>query len=287
MLLSRIRDLEGTARLVARDGTEAYVIRGADSIHALALDCARGGETLAERIAGLGLGEAVDLEHASQEGRVLAPVCPGDPRQVRVTIAEIDGGRPLQLAGATLVSPGAAVASPPIATARRPVPHIAGFALVDDAGTSWTIGLALGFLLEPGTGAGRQTHAAVAVAPEILVGPPPGDFDVRRRIVRDGEGIVDERLSCDDRLVQHMLSAFEGEQMVDPPEPAGAVEVRLYPLAVHLADGTDDDRAGDIHELSARSFGVPLKVVLATGPGPGNDDRLAVNGVTRKGEPWI
>ncbi len=85
MLLSQIRDLSGKLRVVVRDGTEAYVLNGGESVHSLALGAARAGQTLAERIRHIGLGEAVDLAGAYADGRMLLPVIHPDPAHLHVT----------------------------------------------------------------------------------------------------------------------------------------------------------------------------------------------------------
>lgn len=85
MLISQIRDREGRVRVIAREGSEAYAVRGADSVHALALEAARSGARLAARIRERGLGEAVDLEAACEEGRMLSPILHADPAHMHVT----------------------------------------------------------------------------------------------------------------------------------------------------------------------------------------------------------
>ena len=54
MLLSQIRTPAGELRVIAREGTEAYVVRGAESVRSVALDCARSGESIAARVGRLG-----------------------------------------------------------------------------------------------------------------------------------------------------------------------------------------------------------------------------------------
>lgn len=85
MLLSQILDPGGEPRIVARSGTEAYALRGVGSVYRLAQDAVRAGERLADRIARLGFGEAVDLEQAYAEGRVLTPISHPDPEHLHLT----------------------------------------------------------------------------------------------------------------------------------------------------------------------------------------------------------
>lgn len=85
MLLSQIKRPDGTVAVVAREGTEAYEVRGAQSVYRLALDCAAAGTGLAAKIASLGLGAAVDLQAAYEEGRLLAPIHHPDPAHLHLT----------------------------------------------------------------------------------------------------------------------------------------------------------------------------------------------------------
>jgi hypothetical protein len=85
MLISQIATPEGGTVVVARDGSEAYAVQDASGVYDLALKAARSGRSLAARIAELGLGEAVDLEAAHAEGRVLLPVTHPDPAHMHLT----------------------------------------------------------------------------------------------------------------------------------------------------------------------------------------------------------
>lgn len=85
MLLSQIKRPDGSVAVVARDGTEAYEVRGAESVYQLALDCAASGTGIAAKIASLGLGAAVDLQAVYEDGRLLAPIHHPDPAHLQLT----------------------------------------------------------------------------------------------------------------------------------------------------------------------------------------------------------
>jgi hypothetical protein len=85
VLLSQIRDKAGRLCVVVREGTEAYAVKDAASVYDLAREAARSGVGLAARIRELGLGEAVDLEAAYDEGRLLLPITHPDPVHMHVT----------------------------------------------------------------------------------------------------------------------------------------------------------------------------------------------------------
>jgi hypothetical protein len=85
MLLSQIRSFTGEIQVVVREGAEAHILSGAASVRDLALEAARRGETIAQRVASLGFGPAVDLEAAYAQGRVLSPLTHPDPVHCHVT----------------------------------------------------------------------------------------------------------------------------------------------------------------------------------------------------------
>ncbi|MFN4154031.1 MAG: AraD1 family protein [Paracoccaceae bacterium] len=84
MLLSQIKTESGIA-VVAREGSEAAIVRGATSTYDLAIEAADKGRSLAEVIAAQGLGAAVDLIRAAAEGRMLAPITHPDPAHLHLT----------------------------------------------------------------------------------------------------------------------------------------------------------------------------------------------------------
>lgn len=85
MLVSQVKTNDGEVQVVARDGTEAFVVNGTDSLYRMALDCARTGRKLADRIGELGFGEAVDLSRAYAEGRILCPITHPDVAHLHLT----------------------------------------------------------------------------------------------------------------------------------------------------------------------------------------------------------
>ncbi len=85
LLISQIRDSDNSTVVVARQGSEAYAVRNARSLYDVALEAVRAGTNLTARIKELGLGRAVDLEAAYEEGRILLPVAHPDPAHLHVT----------------------------------------------------------------------------------------------------------------------------------------------------------------------------------------------------------
>ena len=85
MLLSQVRAPGGKITVVARQGSEAYEVRGATSVRDLALTAAAEGAKLADLIGRLGLGAPVDLALAYEEGRILTPIHHDDPAHLHIT----------------------------------------------------------------------------------------------------------------------------------------------------------------------------------------------------------
>ncbi|MCV0397162.1 MAG: GguC protein [Rhizobiaceae bacterium] len=86
MLLSQIGNPDGSITVVAREGKEAYAVRGTKSVYDLVLDCiASGRADLAAHISAIGLGAALDLEGAYEEGRLLPPLTHPDPAHLHLT----------------------------------------------------------------------------------------------------------------------------------------------------------------------------------------------------------
>lgn len=86
MLLSQIGNPDGSITVVAREGGQAYAVRGPRSTYDLVLDCIRSGSAdLAAYVATLGRGPAVDLVAALDEGRLIAPITHPDPAHLHLT----------------------------------------------------------------------------------------------------------------------------------------------------------------------------------------------------------
>lgn len=84
MLLSQILTDDGIA-VVARNGSEAAVVRGAASMYDLARESANTGRSIAQVVAARGLGPAVDLPRLAAEGRITHPIMPPDPTRLHLT----------------------------------------------------------------------------------------------------------------------------------------------------------------------------------------------------------
>ena len=86
MLISQVANPDGSITVVAREGGNAHAVRGVRSAYELVQDCIRSGRAdLAAHVAALGFGQAVDLEAALAEGRLLPPLTHPDPSHLHLT----------------------------------------------------------------------------------------------------------------------------------------------------------------------------------------------------------
>ncbi len=86
MLLSQITGADGAIIVLAREeGEPAREVRGARSVHALALVAANSGRRIADVVEALGLGAEHDPETLAREGRYLAPITHPDPAHLHLT----------------------------------------------------------------------------------------------------------------------------------------------------------------------------------------------------------
>jgi hypothetical protein len=240
MFLSQIRAEDGTVQVVARDGTEAYVICDCASSYALAADCADRNIPLKQRIGELGLGPAVDVAGALAEGRVLPPILHPDPAQMIVSGDAMLGGGAANAPdwlfkgdGRAIGAPGLdlvvadAVHRPSVAViyiiSQTGVPFRAGFALASDfSGQAMTTraycGLAQGAL------------RPVALGPEMVLGALPPAMA--------GGGV--------DALEQ---GQFASALLRQP----GALHIHLFAIDQNMQPATSDKA-----ELALSGFGLPL-----------------------------
>jgi hypothetical protein len=85
MLISQIIQADGSVAVVAREGSEAAIVKGAVSTYALAMDAIATGRSLAAVIAAQGLGPAVDLARLAEDGRLALPITHPDATHMHLT----------------------------------------------------------------------------------------------------------------------------------------------------------------------------------------------------------
>jgi len=85
MLISQILDDGGAQAVVARNGSEACILKGVTSTYDLVRHAIEKGQSLTECIRGFDPGAAVDLDQLAAEGRLLLPISHPDDAHMHLT----------------------------------------------------------------------------------------------------------------------------------------------------------------------------------------------------------
>lgn len=316
MLISQILDAGGTLRVVARRGGEARVVRDTASVHALALEAGRSGETLVALVERKGLGDTIDLEAAYAQGRLVAPISHADPAHLHLTGTGLthlgsaatrdamhkkltgeeqltdsmkmfrmglEGGKPdageigvqpewfYKGNGVSAVAPGAPLLSPDFARDGGEEPEIAGIYVVGDDGTPLRVGFALANEFSDHV-TERINYLYLAhsklrnasFGPEILVGELPADIHGTSRILRGGMILWEKPFLSGEANMSHTIANLEHHHFKYPLfRQPGDIHVHMFGTAtLSFADGIRAE-PGDVFEISAPDFGLPLRNALA------------------------
>lgn len=79
------RGADGARTVIAAEGDTAWIVPGADSVRALALEAIAAGQGLADAVAARGKGAPVDIAAEAEAGRLLAPIDHEDPAHLWMT----------------------------------------------------------------------------------------------------------------------------------------------------------------------------------------------------------
>jgi hypothetical protein len=310
----------GGIAVVVREGALAHVVKGAASTHALAMEAAATGRSLAQVVAAHGKGEVVDLPAMAVAGRLMLPITHPDPSHMHLTGTGLthlgsaatrdamhakatasdatdsmkmfrmglEGGKPTTLPGVqpewfykgnghTATAPGAALVSPGFALDGGEEPEIAGVYVIAPDGAPCRVGWALAnefsdhvterinylFLA-------HSKLRAASFGPEILVGDLPADIRGTSRIRRDGAVIWEKPFLSGAANMSHSFANLEHHHFKYPLfRQPGDVHVHMFGTAtLSFADGIKP-APGDVFEIEAEPFGLPLKNPLAVAPPEG------------------
>lgn len=328
MLISQIKDSSGNTRVVARDGTEAYIVKGVGSVYELVTESAHSAKSLKDAIAQLGFGEAVDLEKALAENRLLSPISHPDPVHLHLTGTGlthlgsastrnamhqadkteedltdsmkmfrmgVEGGKPANGPGAqpewfykgngtSVAAPGAPLVSPSFAMDGGEEPEIAGIYIIGEDGTPFRVGFALSNEFSDHV-TERQNYLFLAhsklrpaaFGPEILIGDLPQNIEGRSRILRNGKPIFDKPFLSGEANMSHWIANLEHHHFkYDLFRQPGDLHVHMFGTAtLSFADGIQT-QPGDVFEIEAPDFGLPLRNPLAQADTPATDELVRV-----------
>ncbi len=314
MLLSQIRRPDGNIGVVARDGSEAALVKGATSVRELALEALAQGRALAETVAAHGLGEAVDLVAEAERGTLLAPIHHPDPAHLHLTGTGLthlgsastrsamhakanaddatdsmkmfrmglEDGKPASLPGVQpewfykgngvhVVAPGQPLVSPAFALDGGEEPEIAGIYVIGPDGSPARVGWALANEFSDHVTERINylylAHSKLRPAsfgPEILVADPPQDIQGESRIRRGGEVVWQKPFLSGEANMSHSFANLEHHHFKYALfRQPGDVHVHMFGTAtLSFADGIKP-QPGDVFEIEAAPFGLPLRNPLA------------------------
>lgn len=201
---------------------------------------------------------------------------------MRMFLEGLEGGRPgpgeigqqpewfYKGDGSQLVGPGQPLTLPAFAQDGGEEPELAGVYLIGPDGTPWRLGLCLGNEFSDHV-TERHNYLWLAhsklrqasLGPELLIGPAPADVRGRSRIRRDGAILWEKPFLSGEDNMAHSLGNlehhhFKYRQFRRP----GDVHVHFYGTAtLSFADGIRT-RPGDIFEIEATPFSLPLRNIL-------------------------
>ena len=169
------------------------------------------------------------------------------------------------------VAPGKPLVSPAFARDAGEEPEMSGIYVIGDDGTPFRVGFALGNEFSDHV-TERVNYLWLAhsklrnasFGPEILVGPLPEDVRGTSRILRDGEAIWEKPFLSGEANMSHTIANLEHHHFKYALfRQPGDVHVHMFGTAtLSFADGIKT-AAGDVFEIEAPDFGLPLRNALA------------------------
>jgi len=180
--------------------------------------------------------------------------------------------------GSSLVASERPLVMPPFALDGGEEPEVAGLYIVAPDGTPWRLGFALAnefsdHVLEK-TNYLLLAHSKLrpcAVGPEVLVGPLPPNVRGTSRIRREESVIWEKEFLTGEENMSHTLANLEHHHFkYDAFRQPGDAHVHLFGTAtLSFQDGVRC-RPGDVFEIEADAFILPLRNRLAQAPERGH-----------------
>ncbi|WP_295562876.1 AraD1 family protein [uncultured Sphingomonas sp.] len=205
---------------------------------------------------------------------------------MRLFLEGMDGGRPAAGTigaqpewfykgdGQGLVAPESPFASPAFAQDGGEEPELAGIYLIGDDGTPFRLGIALANEFSDHV-TERHNYLWLAhsklrqasLGAELLLGEPPADIRGTSRIVRDGDTLWEKPFLTGEANMSHSLANLEHHHFKYAAfRRPGDIHVHFFGTAtLSCADGVQT-QDGDVFEIEAAPFTLPLRNALATAP---------------------
>ena len=176
--------------------------------------------------------------------------------------------------GTMAVAPGSPLVSPDFARDAGEEPEVAGIYVIGPDGTPFRLGFALSNEFSDHVTERINylylAHSKLRTAsfgPEILVGELPQEISGTSRIVRDGKTLWEKPFVSGEANMSHTIANLEHHHFkYSVFRQPGDVHVHMFGTAtLSFADGIRTE-AGDIFEIEAAPFGLPLRNSLEIAP---------------------
>lgn len=176
--------------------------------------------------------------------------------------------------GAILAAPGEPLAMPDFAEDGGEEPEIAGIYMIGPDGDPLRLGFALGnefsdHVTERGNylWLAHSKLRAAALGPELLLGELPSDVRGASRILRDGEVVWEKPFLSGEANMSHSIANLEHHHFKYAGfRRPGDIHVHFFGTAtLSFADGFSA-QAGDVFEIEAEPFSLPVRNPLARAP---------------------
>lgn len=173
--------------------------------------------------------------------------------------------------GSFVAAPGEALVSPHFALDGGEEPEVAGIYVVGKDGTPWRVGFALMNEFSDHV-TERQNYLFLAhsklrpcsFGPEILVGDLPDDIRGTSRIRRGKKLIFDQPFLTGEANMSHSVRNLETHHFKYPYfRRAGDIHIHTFGTATLSVASGIKPKAGDVFEIEAQEFGLPLKNPMA------------------------
>ncbi len=184
--------------------------------------------------------------------------------------------------GSTVINPGQPLPSPSFALDGGEEPEIVGLYVIAPDGTPWRMGFALGnefsdHVTERGNylWLAHSKLRACSFGPEVLVGAFPASIVGTSKISRGGETLWQKPFLSGDDHMCHALANLERHHFKYPlfRRPGDAHAHFFGTATLSFSDGIKP-QVGDVFEVSAEGFGLPLRNALAVVDAPYVEPRV-------------
>ena len=175
--------------------------------------------------------------------------------------------------GSTIAPPGGDLVSPSFALDGGEEPEIVGLYIIDPGGAPVRVGFALGNEFSDHV-TERQNYLFLAhsklrvssFGPELLVGDLPLDIQGASRIHRGKEVLWEKPFISGEQNMSHTIANLEAHHFkYNLFRRPGDVHVHYFGTAtLSFSDGVKPEK-GDVFEIEAEAFGLPLRNRLAIG----------------------